>query len=130
MVSDTQVLVMRRGGSICVVGVHVDDVTLACNDEELRTEVMAHLDKHFMVKDLGDLSHYLGMRVTSHEAFMEIGQDAYIMKMLAKFRMALAAKVDTPGVAGQVFSKQDCPQDDEEKTREWLSFPIVSWWGP
>jgi hypothetical protein len=54
---------MQRGDTIFIVGIHVDDITLSTNDEKLRQQVMKQLKKEFLVKDLGDLSYYLGVKL-------------------------------------------------------------------
>lgn len=63
LTSDTQVLVLNTKGAKMFVGIHVDDITMTCNDEKLRQKVMKELQNVFLVKDLGEVSYYLGLRV-------------------------------------------------------------------
>jgi hypothetical protein len=124
--SDSQVLQLRKGKSVFIIGLHVDDATLSTNDEQLRTEVLKQLGEHFLVKDLGDLSHYLGMRVTTKPDATEIAQDGYIDKLIARFNMADANPVDTPGVAGQILSTADCPAPGSLEQQEMSTKPFRS----
>jgi hypothetical protein len=126
LVSDTQVLKLQRGKSFFIIGIHVDDATLATNDEQLREEVLGKLKEKFLVKDLGDLSHYLGMRVTREGGVTEVTQDAYVEKLLARFNMDMANPADTPGLPGQVLSKEDCPQNGSPEQREMEQKPFRS----
>ena len=121
LVSDTQVLQYRKGKSFCIIGLHVDDATIACNDEALRRKILMMLEQKFLVKDLGTVSHYLGMRVTKQGGSTKIDQEPYVEKLVAKFKMEQAEAADTPGVAGMVLSKDDCPapqSEEQEKMRE------------
>lgn len=115
LVCDTQVLTMKRGNTIFIIGVHVDDATLATNDEQLRRQVMEKLQKEFRVKDLGDLSHYLGVKVETDDKSTRISQPAYIEKMIAKFNMEMAENTPTPGTESQQLSKEDGPTDQAGK---------------
>jgi hypothetical protein len=120
------VLKLQRGGSIFVIGIHVDDATLATNDEKIREEVLEKLKTKFLVKDLGELSHYLGMRVTRDGAVTEVTQDAYVEKLLARFKLESANSVDTPGVTGQILSKDDCPKSGCAEQQEMAQKPFRS----
>ena len=115
LVSDSQVLKLRRGKSFFVIGLHVDDATFATNDEGLRREVLKKLEEKFLVKDLGELSYYLGIKVVKGQDTMQLLQDAYLQKVLERFNLADANAVPTPGAPGQQLSKQDCPDDVEEQ---------------
>ena len=125
LTSDSQVLQLRRGKSVLIIGLHVDDATLSSNDEKLRKEVITKLEKHFLVKDLGPISHYLGLRVKAEDpGVKEIVQDGYIHKMIAKFRLENAQESETPGVAGQILSKVDCPTAASDEQNEMKRIPF------
>ena len=121
--ADTQVLYLRRGKSIFYITLHVDDGILATNDEDLRKEVLAKLHQHFLVKDLGPLTHYLGLRVQQTDDEVKISQDGYIDKILARFNMLEAKEADTPAAAGAILSKTDCPQPGTEAASEMKDKP-------
>jgi hypothetical protein len=99
--------------------------TMATNDEQLRAEVLADLKKKFLVKDLGDLSHYLGMRIVK-DTTTQIGQDGYVDKILARFNLTTANDTDTPGAPGQILSKEDCPVIGDAAHEEMSQKPFRS----
>lgn len=115
LVSDTQVFCLNKGKSRFVIGIHVDDITMATNSESMRSEVMAKLREKFLVKDLGDLTYYLGIKVATEGDATCLSQPAYVEKLIHKFNMMDANPCATPGVAGMQLSAEDCPQTDHDK---------------
>ena len=61
------------------------------------------------MKDLGELSYYLGMRVVKTDTCTKILQDAYLEKVIERFNLENANPVDTPGAPGQQLTADDCP---------------------
>lgn len=115
LTSDSQVLQLRQGKSVFIISLHVDDACMATNDDQLHQKVLKMLEKEFLVKDMGNITYYLGIRVEQQDGSCTLTQDAYIDKLLATFKMELANEADTPGVPGQILSKQDCPETPEAK---------------
>jgi hypothetical protein len=113
--SDSQVLMLERGESKFIVGIHVDDITLATNDEALRQGILNKLKNEFLVKDLGNLSYYLGIKVETTRETTRLGQPGYIEKMLAKFHLQEANPSASPGATGQQLSKENSPTSEEER---------------
>jgi hypothetical protein len=112
--SDTQVMQMTKKdknghATKCIIGIHVDDITLTTNNETLRSEILQLLQQKFLVKDLGGISHYLGMRVTCTDKQFSINQGAYIEKMLATFDMEKCNPAPTPGRTNLQLTKDDSP---------------------
>ena len=52
----------NHGQIDAIIGVHVDDVILACPESKLK-KTKAIFSKAYDMKDLGELSWYLGMKV-------------------------------------------------------------------
>ena len=123
LASDSQVLQLRRGSSIFLICLHVDDAILSSNDEALRAEVLAQLEAKFLVKNLGPLSYYLGVRVEQTKEANTLRQDGYIDKMLATFKMEDSKPVDTPGVPGQILTKAHCPAPGSAEHAEMATKP-------
>ncbi len=59
------------------------------------TQIKQALCKKFDVKDLGELHHFLGMKIAQDEDVW-IGQPAYIDKVIEKYGMQDAKCVSTP----------------------------------
>ena len=64
-------------GELAVGGVYVDDIVVACKNEEKLKEFKRALCRKFDVKDLGKLHHFLGMKVIQDDVSGDvwIGQD-------------------------------------------------------
>lgn len=63
--------------------IHVDDLLVASNDEQLITSVMNRLKSVFELKDLGEASHYLGIDITrDRSGVFSICQSRYIDKII------------------------------------------------
>jgi hypothetical protein len=73
------------------------------------------MKQEFLVKDLGVLSHYLGIKIETTTDATLLSQPAYIQKLLAKFNLQDANPAPTPGAPGQQLSKEQCPTETEEK---------------
>ena len=117
LVSDSQVLYLERGKSKFIITIHVDDLTLTTNDERLRKEVMGALVENFLVKDLGPLAYYLGIKVTTDSKSTVLSQQGYVEKVLAKFNMEKANDAPTPAVPGQMLSQDDAPKTKEDQKK-------------
>ena len=54
-------------GSITYILLYVDDLLVARKSEAVVQQVYAHLYDHFITKDLGEVSHYLGIQIQHEE---------------------------------------------------------------
>jgi hypothetical protein len=88
---------------------------------------MKKLQSVFMVKDLGEISYYLGLRVVKEGGVTTLDQQAYAEKIIEKFNLTDANTQPTPGVPNQQLSKNDCPaRDDHDHTQEMKNVPYRS----
>lgn len=44
--------------------VYVDDLIFTSNNEHVLTTFISHLNKEFVIKDLGDINYFLGLQVS------------------------------------------------------------------
>ena len=86
------------------------------NIKELAT-LKAKLNNSFDMKDLGDASHILGMRIEQDRdrKFLYLSQIEYIEKVLKRFNMERGKALSTPLPPYVKLSQNDCPKSDEEK---------------
>ena len=49
--------------NICFLILYVDDILLATNDRDLMHEAKQFLSKHFDMKDIGDASYVIGIKI-------------------------------------------------------------------
>ncbi len=64
----------------------IDVYVVACKSDTQLKEIKQALCKKFDVKDLGELHHFLGMKIAQDEDVW-IGQPAYIDKVIEKYGM-------------------------------------------
>ena len=103
----------------CYVSVHVDDLLICTSDEKFRRHITSELSKAWKVKDLGQVSEYLGMNVSWHrDGSASMTQDSYIQRMADRFNVPKAKPVPTPLPPKSSLSKADSPAgpDDGEKS--------------
>ena len=63
LVTDSCVFKFREGTRVCFVLIFVDDIIIATNCEDLRKKVEKALSDRFKMKNLGELKHFVGIRV-------------------------------------------------------------------
>ncbi|RVW67081.1 Retrovirus-related Pol polyprotein from transposon TNT 1-94 [Vitis vinifera] len=75
------------------------------------------LSTHFDMKDLGEASYVLGIKILRDKAngVLKLSQKAYIGKILKKFNMHNCSSTRAPIVKADKFSKAQCPQNNDER---------------
>ena len=76
-------------GEVFLIAVYVDDILLAGKDDERMTAVKQAFSQEFQVKDMGELHHFLGMKVVQDQETgnVWIGQKSYLENILRSFDM-------------------------------------------
>ena len=66
---------------------HVDDITVLSSKNEDINSLFKNLLKTIDIKDLGDIKHFLGIKISRDRAnkLISLHQKAYINKILSKF---------------------------------------------
>ena len=105
-VSDPCLYIARDGESF-LIGVYVDDILLAGRSEKRLREIKSALMETFDLKDLGELNHFLGVKIVQNHSAgtIWIGQPTYTEEVLKKFGMESCKPVATPAEAGQKLTK-------------------------
>ncbi|RVW86860.1 Retrovirus-related Pol polyprotein from transposon TNT 1-94 [Vitis vinifera] len=85
------------------------------------------LSTHFDMKDLGEASYVLGIKILRDRAngVLKLSQRAYIEKILKRFNKHNCKSTKAPIVKGDKFSKAQCPQNDDER-EEMKTIPYSS----
>ncbi|KAK1678385.1 hypothetical protein QYE76_039233, partial [Lolium multiflorum] len=107
------------GSSVAFLILYVDDILLIGNDIELLSSVKGYLNNSFSMKDLGEASYILGIKIYRDRSKRLIGlsQSTYLDKILKKFRMDESKKGFLPMLPGKVLSKTQGPATAEERER-------------
>ena len=122
--SDPCIYKSKTEGDCFYIGVYVDDIVLAGRDEARIQEVKQMLARKFDIKDLGRLTHFLGMSVVQDQGALTtwIGQPAYTKKLLGKQKMGDCKPVGTPVSPGSHLVKAT---DDEDAVEQQLYQSLV-----
>ena len=106
---------------------YVDDILLIGNNVELLTNVKKWLTEHFQMKDLGEASYVLGIKIYRDRTnkLLALSQASYIDKVLARFSMQNSKKGLLPTRHGVSLSKSQCPQTPQEE-EDMRRFPYAS----
>jgi len=78
----------------------VDDLLIAGKNVQDIAHVKQQLSKEFEMKDLGELKHFLGMRIIRTNGRISIDQNGYIRQILKRFGMEASKAVYTPLAPG------------------------------
>lgn len=114
----------RRGGDIEILVVYVDDLTMMGNSLALINKTKEALKGRFALKDLGELKHYLGIRITrdrgSHCIYLD--QETYINSVLTRFQYddCNSASTPLPPSISLVKSDEECPPERLQRYRSIL----------
>ncbi|GKB01799.1 putative reverse transcriptase domain-containing protein [Tanacetum coccineum] len=114
---DESCVYVKVSGSVVVFLVlYVDDILLIGNDIPMSQSVKDWLGRCFAMKDLGDATYILGIKIyrdrTKH--LIGLSQDTYLDKILKRFRMENFKKRNLPLHHGIKISKDLCPKIDDE----------------
>lgn len=81
-----------------LIALYVDDLLIAGNNVPEMQRVKAEFSKRFKMKDLGDATEFLGLRIARdrNKRTLHLSQTSYIDKVLERFRMSDAKPCATP----------------------------------
>ena len=115
------------GSKICVLILYVDDILLASNDKGLLYEVKQFLSDNFEMKDMGDASYVIGIKIHRDriQEILGLSQETYINKVLERFRMKDCSPSIAPIVKGDRFNLNQCPKNNFER-EQMKNIPYAS----
>ena len=107
------------GSHVAFLVLYVDDILLIGNDIPSLQAVKTWLGKNFSMKDLGEATYILGIKIYRDRSKRLIGlsQSTYIDKVLHRFGMQEAKRGFIPMSHGIVISKENCPKSSDDKDR-------------
>ncbi|XP_020206499.1 uncharacterized protein LOC109791600, partial [Cajanus cajan] len=90
-------LFLKFTGSTCTaLLVYVDDIVLAGNDISEIRAITVLLDETFKIKDLGDLTYFLGLEVSRNKTGIHLSQRKYTLDILSNTGMLACSPSSTP----------------------------------
>jgi len=113
------IYVKASGSNVVFLVLYVDDILLIGNDIPMLQGVKAWLGKCFAMKDLGNASYILGIRIYRDRTKRLIGlsQSTYLDKILKRFNMSDSKKGFLPMPHGTRLCKDQSPSTDKELER-------------
>ena len=111
------VFVGRICDEVVIVVAYVDDLFIASRNLKVLNKVKFKLSEKFKMKDLGQVTEILGMRVKREgpTGSIHISQEAYVKKIIEKFDMTCANPASTSIETGVKLSREDEPSLKEEE---------------
>ena len=94
--SDSSLFIKNSGDLHMVVLLYVDDMIVTGNDEKEVANLRVELSTRFEMKDLGELSNFLGLEVKSVMDGIFLTQEGYAKKLVDRFGMKTSKKCSTP----------------------------------
>jgi Reverse transcriptase (RNA-dependent DNA polymerase) len=90
------------------IAIWVDDILIAGKGARNIAKVKKQLAGEFSMKDLGQITHFLGMRITrTADGDISIDQSTYVKDILVRFGMEDSKPVSTPLTTGTKLTKDD-----------------------
>ncbi|KAL8102499.1 hypothetical protein AgCh_027122 [Apium graveolens] len=94
--SDTALFLYQHVSVHLFLLVYVDDILFTGSDNKLIVTIIAKLSESFALKDLGQLSYFLGIEVMQCKEGLFLSQHKYISDILHKHHMEGAKSSSTP----------------------------------
>ena len=95
-ISDSSFFVYKAADVCIYLLVYVDDIIVTSNAPAILTKCIQNLTIRFSLKDLGDLSYFLGVEVVKTQNGLFLGQKRYILDILIKADMDNCNPIATP----------------------------------
>ena len=113
-VIDQGIYLKVNGSKVCFLVLYMDDILLATNDKGLLHEVKQFLSKNFDMKDMGEASYVIGIKIhrDRFQGILGLSQETYINKVLERFRMKDCSPSVSPIVKGDLFNLNQCSKND------------------
>ena len=114
------------GSKIRFLVLYVDDILLVANDRGLLHEVKQFFSMKLGMKDMGDASYYIGIKIHRDRprGILGLSQETYINKILERSQMKDCSPSVAPIVKGYRFNLNQCPKNDFER-EQMKNIPFV-----
>lgn len=89
--ADPCVFKLKRRGAYAIIVTYV-----ATESDDLLNEIKRNLCQYFVIKDLGEIHHCLGMEFYRTAEGIHVNQKGYIIELLKKYGMSDCKPVGTP----------------------------------
>jgi hypothetical protein len=94
--ADTSLFIYHKKGVSIYLLIYVDDIIMASSNSAAADALLQELREEFALKDLGELSYFLGIEVNKVRDGLLLTQGKYASDLLEKARMMNCKFVSTP----------------------------------
>jgi hypothetical protein len=99
--ADSSLSFFNKGGVIIFGLIYVDDIIVASSTPNATQVLLKQLDQEFALKDLGELSYFLGIEVNQTKNGIMLTQEKYAGDLLKRVGMSNCKGVSTPLAANE-----------------------------
>jgi len=119
VLEDHCVYVKKTTRGIMFLTLYVDNILLAGNNLEMINTTKQWLSSVFGMEDMGEARYVLGVKIVRNrpKKLLDMCQEAYIKRVVERFRMHYSKPVDTPIDKGLTLSLDQFPKTDQEKEK-------------
>ena len=93
---DPCVYTMQSNNDLTVILCYVDDILLMSSSDKVLSETKGKQKKKFVMKDLGQISHFLGIEFSHENGTIAMHQTDYLNRLLCRFDMLNCKPKYTP----------------------------------
>jgi hypothetical protein len=113
---DNCIYVKFKGNGFTIWVLYVDDILLASTDKNMLYETKSFLSSNFDMKDLGDASYVLGIKIHRDQTkdVLGLSQMSYIDKVLKRYNMHKCSATPAPVVKGDKLVTFQCLKNKYE----------------
>lgn len=119
--ADVSLFVFNKENITIYTLIYVDDIFIASSCGKATDRLIQQLSINFAIKDLGQLSYFLGIEVILKEGELILTQRKYISDLLKKENMLSCKSADTPMSSSDKLSKIQGETLSEPDTFMYLS---------
>jgi hypothetical protein len=94
--ADRCVYVRKNDSGVVYLLLYVDDFLISSDNLDLLSNVKSELMSKFQMRDLGNVSYFLGIKIERNDDGMFLSQGHYLTKVLQKFKLDTSRPVNTP----------------------------------
>jgi hypothetical protein len=114
---DDCLFILKEGNNFVYYLFHVDDICVVSSNTTLEKRVLKDLTAKVMIKDMGELDTFLGVKVRRDDEYnYYLSQSHYIGTLVERFQLSSSTKeVDTPSLSSKYLVTAALPEDVEER---------------
>ena len=114
--ADYSIYYYQEGPTQIIISAYVDDLLIMSNNLLHLQETKMKLGNIFAMRDLGEISSYLGIEIKRDRKnkTISLSQTKYIEDILKKYGMENCRPISTPMDMNRKLSKEMCPKTPEE----------------